>query len=75
MKKDECEKAVRALCHQWRDAANLSAAGLEHPSFSDFKAWLGTSGYSQYLAFRSVMGPDYDAELWFDQEFKQTWRR
>ncbi len=72
MKKDECERAIRALCHQW--ASSLSAALLEHPSFSAFKSWLTAQGYGCYLDFRSRMGPDFDAEMWFDQEFKQTWR-
>ena len=75
MKKDECRQAIRQLCHKWSQAANLTAIQLEHPSFSDFKTWLNKNGYSHYLNFRSVMGADYDAELWFDQEFKQTWRR
>ena len=75
MKKDECEKAIRHLCGEWARDAALTHAELEHPSFSAFKAWLSEKGYSRYLDFRSVAGSDYDAELWFDQEFKQTWRR
>jgi len=75
MKKEECETAIRQLCHAWRVEANLTPADLEHPSFAAFKSWLGTKGYSAYLNFRSTMGSDYDAELWFDQEFKQTRRR
>lgn len=75
MKKDDCEKAIRALCHDWSEARGLTGAQLEHPSFSDFKSWLSERGYSRYLDFRSVMGADYDAEMWFDQEFKQMWRR
>ena len=75
MKKDECEQTIRHLCHQWRDAAGLMDAPLEHPSFAEFKNWLSTKGFSNYLNFQSMAGADYDAELWFDQEFKQTWRR
>jgi hypothetical protein len=70
MKKEECEAAIRALCHQWKQ--ELSAAQLEHPSFSAFKEWVRQKGYSGYLDFRSTVGADFDAELWFDQEFKQT---
>jgi hypothetical protein len=44
------------------------------PSFIDFKSWLRENGYSHYLNFRSVMGPEEDAERWFDQEFGQMWR-
>lgn len=70
MKKDDAEKAIRYLCGQW---ANEEPPG-DHPSFSRFKAWLRRKGYGGYLDFRSVGGADYAAEMWFDQEFKQTWR-
>jgi len=72
MKKPDYEKAIRAICHQWRAAEDLSEAQLAHPSFSDFKSWMLAKGYGSYLEFRSTQ--DADAELWFDQEFKQTWR-
>jgi hypothetical protein len=72
-KKGECERAIRSLCHEW--AGGLSEAERDHPNFLAFKAWLGQKGYSHYLDFRSAMGSNYDAEMWFDQELKQTWRR
>jgi hypothetical protein len=75
MKKPEAEKAIRYLCHEWGKANNIRPDPNEHPSFSAFKRWLSEKGYSHYLNFRSRMGADYDAEMWFDQEFKQTWRR
>lgn len=74
LKKDECERAIRPLCHQWARECGLSKEQLADPSFSDFKDWLSAKGYSRYLEFRSVMGADEDAERWFDQEFKQMWR-
>ena len=74
MQKDECEKAIRQLCHEWAKVRGISSAPVDQPSFSDFKSWLNEKGYSHYLNFRSVTGPMYDAESWFDQEFKQTWR-
>jgi hypothetical protein len=73
MKKAECERAIRHLCGVWK--REQSTAELEHPSFSAFKEWLVANSYSHVLNFRSVMGADYDAEAWFDEEFKQTWRR
>jgi hypothetical protein len=73
LKKHEAEQAIRSLSTTW--AATVSENAKEHPSFSDFKAWLSSQSYSHYLSFRSVMGADYDAEMWFDQELKQTWRR
>ncbi|MBR0734994.1 hypothetical protein JQ636_38575 [Bradyrhizobium japonicum] len=45
------------------------------PSFSAFKSWLFKNDYAHYLNFRSRMGADYDAEMWFDGEFGQNWRR
>jgi hypothetical protein len=75
MRKAECEKIIRRLCHEWPGSRGPSGAQVDHPSFSTFKAWLKANGHSRYLDFRSVMGPEYDAEMWFDKEFKQMWRR
>jgi hypothetical protein len=75
MKKSDAEQAIRQLCDEWAREAQLTEADLKHPSYSTFKSWLSAKGYSHYLNFRSVAGADYDAELWFDQEFNQTWRR
>ena len=75
MKKPECEKIIRRLCHDWPGSRDASGAQVEQPSFSAFKAWLKANGHSRYLDFRSVMGPEYDAEIWFDKEFKQMSRR
>jgi hypothetical protein len=49
----------------------MTSTASEHPSFSAFKAWLGTNSYAHYLNFGSRAGADYDAELWFDQEFNR----
>jgi hypothetical protein len=73
--KDDCEKAIRHLCWEWAKARGITPAPDYHASFSDFKTWLGEKGYSHYLNFRSKVGSLYDAELWFDEEMKQTWRR
>jgi hypothetical protein len=75
MKKDDCEAAISHLCGEWAHEAALTPADMEHPSFLAFKTWLAQKGYAHYLNFRSRAEADYDAELWFDQEFKQTWRR
>jgi len=76
MKKSESEPTLRHLCHQWREERNHPLPGHSdmHYSFSDFKTWLREKGHSHYLDFRSVMGADEDAERWFDQEMRQTWR-
>jgi hypothetical protein len=70
MKKSECEKNIRLLCQEW--ARGFSAAQSDHPSFLAFKAWLKKNGYEHHLNFRSVMGADHDAEMWFDEELKQN---
>jgi hypothetical protein len=75
MKKKECETAIRALSHQWREARGLPPPdGTTQYSFSDFKTWLQEKHCSSYLDFRSVRGADGDAEDWFDREMKQAWR-
>lgn len=74
MKKTEAEPAIRHLVHQWARAAGIVAGSAEQPSFSDFKRWADTQGYSSYFTFRSTMGALDDAERWFDQELRQTWR-
>ena len=75
MTKKETEPIIRNLCHDWFAESDLTPAQREHPSFTTFKSWLDSKGYSYLLRFRSVAGADEDAELWFDQELKQTWRR
>lgn len=74
MKKSECEQAIRSLCHEWGHLNSIPSRPDFQPSFSQFTSWLQERGYGGYLHFRSVVGPEYDAEMWFDQEFHQTWR-
>ena len=75
MKKDEAEKAIRLLSSKWRAARELPLPPSDHHySFSDFTRWLGEQGYSHVLDFRSTVGAHESAEIWFDQEMKQTWR-
>lgn len=75
MKKAEAEKAIRYLCHEWSKATGIPMSAGSEPSFSEFTQWVRAKGYGSYLEFRSVMGASYDAEAWFDEEFKQMWRR
>ena len=74
MQKADSEKAVRHLCHVWRAESGNERTPESQLSFSDFLTWLRSS-HSACLEFRSTAGPAYDAELWFDQEFKQAWAR
>lgn len=78
MKKDEAERGIRHLCSIWADErgyhSGIYSSPDFHPSFADFKRWIHEKGYSSYLDFRSSTGSEYDAESWFDQEFRQTWR-
>jgi hypothetical protein len=73
-KKSDCESIIRQLCREWARVRGIPSRPDFQPSFVEFKSWLRENGYSRYLNFRSVMGPEEDAERWFDQEFGQTWR-
>jgi hypothetical protein len=74
MKKDECEKALRYLCHEWRRKSGLDDTPAQDLSFEAYYSWV-QQHYSLYLDFRTTSSVRYDAEMWFDQVFKQTWRR
>jgi hypothetical protein len=77
MTKKEAEQAIRHLCHEWaRDQGIRIPPNGDvnfHPSFSAFKQWCEDKHYGHYFRFRSRTDPDSVAEIWFDQEFKQTW--
>ena len=72
-KKAECEQAIRRLARDW--FASLPEAEKEHPSWMAFKNWLREKHYSHYLDFRSAADADEIAEMWFDDELVQNWRR
>jgi hypothetical protein len=74
-KKEDSKKAILQAIHMWAKERGISPSPDYHASFLDFKAWLDENHFSHYLKFRSVAGPDYDAEMWFDEEMKQRWRR
>ena len=74
MQRAEAERAVRYLCHQWRKISENMQTPESELSFLSFHNWL-RANHAEYLEFRSKAGPTYDLELWFDQEFKQTWSR
>lgn len=74
MKRAEAETAIRSLCHRWASLRGIPVSPASHPSFADFLAWL-RENHPACLSFRSTAGAEYDAEMWFDQEMKQAWRR
>lgn len=74
MKRSEAELAIRALVHQWAAKAGIEVGSSKQPSFTAFKRWAEAEGYGGYFVFRSTMGALDDAERWFDQELRQTWR-
>lgn len=74
LKKSECESAIRTLCHEWRRLSGNADTPEDRLSFSAFHGWV-QQNYSQYLRFRTTTSVEYDVEMWFDQEFKQTGRR
>lgn len=73
MPKGECEQAIRHLCHKWREERGYDNTPEGDLSFSQFYTWI-EQNYSGYLRFRTTISVRYDVEMWFDQEFKQTWR-
>ena len=74
MKKAECETAIRHLCHQWRKECGLSDVAADQLNFGSFFSWV-QQNYSSYLDFHATTSVSYDVEMWFDDEFKQNWRR
>lgn len=74
MRKAECERALRHLCHVWRKESDQSEAPADRLSFAQFFSWV-EQNYGIYLNFRTTTSVRFDAEMWFDQEFKQAWRR
>lgn len=76
VKKAEAEKAVRSLATQWFHEVHPGVADPSTvlPSFDDFILWLRFRGYGHFLEFRSTIGLRDNAEMWFDQELRQTWR-
>lgn len=75
MTRAEAETAIRELSQKWAAGRGIELPSETLVSFSEFTSWLSVNGYSRYLRFRSTAGAEYDAELWFDDEMKQTWRR
>ena len=73
MKKSESEMAIRRLSREWAKGLGLEPGSKTIPSFNDFKAWARDKDPA-YFDFRSI-DVDYEAEAWFDDELKQTWRR
>jgi hypothetical protein len=72
--KGESEQAIRHLCHKWRHDCGYARASEGDLSFSQFYSWLEQL-YPNYLRFQTTASVRDDIEMWFDQEFKQTWRR
>lgn len=78
MKRDECEKAIRGLCHQWAIETGVSRdhKADPEPSVYKFKTWMHQNGHGRFLEFRTLKGYSADEwiEIWFAQEMKQAWR-
>ncbi len=69
MKKSDAEKIVRTSCHDWFQEAGRP----DFPSFYDYARW-AEQRWSGLFSFKSTIGARENAEIWFDQELKQTWR-
>jgi len=68
MLKEQCENAIRALCHLWweRCVADMPARELRFHRFFD---WL-KENHPRYLRFRTTTSVEYDVEMWFHDELK-----
>ncbi len=73
MKKSEAEVLARSAVHDWATETGFTVESAQMPSFLDFRDWL-LERWPSALSFRSTMGPRDDAERWFDEKLKQTWR-
>lgn len=71
MKKAEAEKAIRSLTSKW--PGRPPADRKSEANFLDFYEWLEMN-HSEYLDFRGVLSVEDTVEMWFAQEFKQTWQ-
>ena len=74
MKKADAEGIIRSLVHDWASETGFRIGSDQHPSFYDFWSWLDGRA-PQAKSFRAVGGAEYIAELWFDEELGQLWRR
>lgn len=74
MIKAEAEAGIKQLVRQWARINNISHGQDEMPSFSEFQAWVFSEGYGRYFDFKSRIGADEEAEMWFDRELGQSWR-
>ena len=73
MKKAEAERNHRVLIHEWASEVGFSPESGAQPCFLAYKDWARNKS-NELFSFRSAAGADYDVEMWFDEELKQTWR-
>ena len=71
--KSECEMAIRQLSHQWARDQGITPSAERLQKFYKFRLWLIDHHYGHFLKFPSP-DPIGTAELWFDEEMKQSWR-
>ena len=73
IQKADAEHAVRALCHEWRNAKFGTIAGPDL-RFIEFFNWLRVK-HPHRLEFRRRTSVRDSVELWFDDEFGRMARR
>lgn len=73
MTKGEAERGIRYLCGEWAKLVGVVPDPAIQPDFGAFLSWV-QSNHPAYLNFRSTVPVRDIVEMWFDQEFKQTWR-
>jgi hypothetical protein len=72
MKKAECERVLRHLCHEWRRETGKQEVPAIELSHTEFMGWVRARN-PELIKFRSVMPVSDEVERWFAQEFKITW--
>ena len=73
MKKQEAERLIRSVVHDWANETGFNPTSGTMPSFLSFQHWL-KQHFPSASAFRSSTSPERDVEQWFDEELKQNWR-
>jgi hypothetical protein len=67
MLKMRCERAIRALYHEWRSERTASDGSPAIPCFDEFYQWL-SQYHPQTLTFKKHTHVPHWVRHWFDQE-------
>lgn len=74
MQQAEAEKGIRYLIDIWRTESGQLGVPKQDLAFSTFWYWL-QANHAPYTNFRARGSARERAEIWFDQETGQMWKR